>query len=233
MNRRVIAIGAGGAAVLLLLWYFLLWSPQGKNIEAARERRQTAEQQAQELNVRLDRLREQKRRETATRSQIELLRVAIPDQPNLAQFILDTNDAATRSGVDFLSVAPTPPAAPAAAASAGGTAPAPAEIRLALSITGGYFQVIDFVNRLNEMPRLVVIDTMNVGASGEATQLSVQLTARMFVSSVPAGAAPATGSAPASGAPTTTTTAPGGVTTTTAAGATATTTPGVPTTVAP
>lgn len=229
MNRRVLAIGAGGAAVLLLLWYLFLWSPQGKNIDKARERKEAAEQQAQELTVRLDRLREQKRTEAATRGQIELLRVAIPDQPNLAQFILDTNDAATRSGVDFLSVAPTPPAA--ATTPITGTATPPAEIRLALNITGGYFQVIDFVNRLNELPRLVVIDTLNVTVSGEATQLSVQLAARMFVSAVPPGAAPATGGAPVPGAPTTTT--PGGVTTTTAAGATATTTPAVPTTVAP
>ena len=232
MNRRVLGIGAGGAALLLLLWYFLLWSPQGKNIDDARERKETAEQQAQELTVRLDRLREQKRTEAATRGQIELLRVAIPDQPNLAQFILDANDAATRSGIDFLSVSPTPPAA--ATTPVAGATSTPAEIRLALSITGGYFQVIDFVNRLNELPRLVVIDTLGVTASGEATQLSVQLAARMFVSSVPPGVAPSPGAAPAPGAPTTTTTtAPGSATTTTVAGATATTTPAASTTVAP
>ena len=227
MNRSISLIGAAGAFVILLLWYFLFWSPQGNNIDEARDRREAAEAQAQELRVRLDRLREQKRTEATTRGQIELLRVAIPDQPNLAQFILDANDAATRSGIDFLSVSPTPPAA----ATTPGAA-APAEIRLGLSITGGYFQIIDFVNRLNELPRLVVIDSVNVSAGGEATQLAVQLTARMFVSSLPPGAVPGPSGAPAPGV-TTTTTAPPGATTTTAVGGTPTTTPAAPTTVAP
>ena len=221
VNRRVIAIGAAAVALMLLLWYFFLWSPQGRRIDDARDRREAAEQLESELRSRLDRLQEQKRNEAATRSQIEILRVAIPDQPNLAQFILDANDAATRSGIDFLSVSPTPPAPASGPVAVEG---APAEIRLALSITGGYFQVIDFVNQLNRLPRLVVIDSMNVNAGGEAAQLSVQLAGRMFVSAVPAGAtAPAT-AAPGGAA---------GATTTTAPGATTTTTPGPATTVAP
>lgn len=227
MNRRVIAVGAGAAFFVVLLWYFFLWSPQGGRIDDARERRGAAEQQESELRARLDRLRDQKRNEAATRSQIEVLRVAVPDQPNLAQFILDANDAATRSGIDFLSVSPTPPAA----ATTPGAAAGPAEIRLGLNITGGYFQVIDFINRLNELPRLVVIDTVSVTAAGQSSDLAVTMQARMFVASVPAGAgAPVPGTAATPGA-TTTTTAPG-ATTTTVAGA-ATTTPTTPTTVAP
>ena len=230
MNQRIIAIGAAAVALVLLLWYFFLWSPQGRRIDDARDRREAAEALESELSVRLNRLREQKRNEASLRSQVELLRVAIPDQPNLAQFILDANDAATRSGIDFLSVSPTPPAPPTTPV-AGAAAP-PAEIRLALSITGGYFQVIDYVNRLNDLPRLVVIDNFSVTAGGQQAQLSVQLAARMFVSSLPAGAnAPAPGAAaPPTGATTTSTTAPG-ATTTTVAGAT--TTPTTATTVAP
>lgn len=212
MNQRVIGIGAAAAVFILVLWYFFLWSPQGSRIEDAKERRSQAEQLEAELRSRLQRLQEQKRNEAATRSQIEILRVAIPDQPNLAQFILDANDAATRSGIDFLSVAPTPPTPPSNAA---GATNAPADIRLGLNITGGYFQVIDFVNRLNELPRLVVIDNLSVSASGDGA-LSVTIQARMFVSSVPAGSSAPAAAAPAAGA-TTTTTVAGGATTTTSA----------------
>jgi Tfp pilus assembly protein PilO len=90
-------------------------------------------------------------------------------------------------------------------------------INLQLSISGGYFQVVDFVNRLNGLSRLVVIDSLNLSTSGQATPgatgLNVAITGRMFVRT----AAPVAGS--------TATTTPGATTTTTsAAGAPTTTT---------
>ena len=39
-------------------------------------------------------------------------------------------------------------------------------INLQLSVSGGYFQVVDFVNRLNGLPRLVVIDSLGLTTGG-------------------------------------------------------------------
>jgi Tfp pilus assembly protein PilO len=214
MNRRAILIGVGSAFLVLLVWYFLLWSPRGKAIDNAKKERAGFESQAQELQSQLSRLQEAKRTEAATRAKIDALRQAIPDEPNLAQFILDANDAATRSGIDFLSISPTPPAPPPDA-----TPDAPSQIGLSISITGGYFQIIDFVNRINDLTRIVVIDTMNISSSATAG-LSVQLTGRMFVGTAPTGAA----AAPVAPPPV------AGVTTTTIAGGTTTTAPGTVTT---
>jgi Tfp pilus assembly protein PilO len=223
VNRRTLLIGVAAGLAVLVLWYFLLWSPRSKAIEKAKDRQDTADAALQELRAERDRLQDLRANEAATRARIEQLRQAIPDSPNLAQFILDANDAANQSGIDFLSITPTPPAD--AGTPAEGGAPAPAQITLGISATGGYFQVLDFVNRLNRLTRIVVIDSLNLGAGGDVNELSVQLTGRMFVTSVPAGA-----SAPAAG--TTTTTVPG-ATTTTAPGATTTVAPaGTPTTVA-
>lgn len=221
MSRRAALAGVAGAVVVVLAWWFLLWSPQRSRIADARDRREAAEDQAASLELQLRRLRDLAAREAVVRSRLERLRVAIPDQPNLAQFILEANEAAERSGIEFLSITPTPPAAPARpqggqqGAQAGGP---PGEIRLSMTITGGYFQVLDFVNRLDDLPRLVVIDAINV-SGGEGGLLNVSLQARMFV-----GVAPA-----APGATTTTTTTAPATTTTAAPGAT-TTAPGAPTT---
>ena len=228
MNRRVLLVGAAAALAVLVLWYLLLWSPRSSDIEKAKDRQQAAESALQELRIQAQRLEDARRSEAATRARIEQLRQAIPDEPNLAQFILDANDAANQSGIDFLSIAPTPPAA--AATPAAGGAPAPAEINLGITITGGYFQMLDFVNRVNRLTRIVVVDSLNV-STGTGGELSVQLTARMFVTSVPAGeSTPATG---ANGAPAgaTTTTTVAGATTTTAPGAVTTTVPGATTVV--
>jgi type IV pilus assembly protein PilO len=211
LGRRSIVIGVVAAFVVLLLWWFLLWSPQRKKVDDAKARTEAAQQQAAQLRVTLSRLQELKRTEALKRSQIEALRVAVPDQPNLAQFILDANDAANKAGIDFLSVTPSPPAT----AAAGGTTPAgaPAAVNLAMSITGGYFQVLDFVNRLTDLPRIVVIDNLSL-AAGDGSNMTVSITARMFTTSAAPVAPPTTASA--AGATTTTVAgAPAGATTTT------------------
>ena len=218
MNRRTPLIAGGAALAVLLIWYLLLWSPQGKAIDKAKLRQQTAQGQVRELRARLSQLQEAQRNEAATRAKIEELRQAIPDEPNLAQFILDANDAAVRSGIDFLSISPTPPAAQTAAAPVpGAPASAPSQITLSLSITGGYFQLLDFVNRLNDLTRIVMIDGMNVGV-GTGADLQVQLTGRMFTNQSPVGTAGAAGGAAGTPGATTTTTVAGATTTTVSSG---------------
>lgn len=247
MNRRVIIAAAIASVVILLGWYFILWSPAKEDLTKAEDRTEAAEQQQRQLEQAISRLRSAQRNEPLLRAQLESLRTAIPDVPNLAQFILDTNDAAARSGIDFISIAPseprqaagttTPTTARAGTTSttrrAGATtttttprAAAPAEITIALQIQGGYFPVLDFLNRLDAMPRLVVIDSINVSVDPATTRLSVALNTRMFTRTVPPGfaGAPATTSTTAAAGGATTTTAAGGATTTSAAGGATTTT---------
>jgi Tfp pilus assembly protein PilO len=227
VNRRSLLIGVGAALAVLLVWYFLLWTPRSNAIDDAKGRQQTAADQAAELEARLNQLRDAQRNEAATRAQIAQLQEAIPDEANLAQFILDANDAATRSGIDFLSISPTPPAASTQVdPNTGAPLPGvPSEIALSVSITGGYFQMLDFVNRLTDLTRIVVIDGLSVSGGGASGDLSVQITGRMFTAQAPAGV-------PGEGTPGATTTTTPGATTTTTPGAT--TTPAAPaTTVAP
>lgn len=247
MNRRALLVGAAAALGVVLLWYFVFWSPRNKALNQARERRQTARQQEAQLRGEIARLRGARSQEPAGRARLEALRTAIPDDPKLAQFILDTNDAANRAGIDFISIAPQLPSSPAPAAgatattapgggggattttttapAAGGQGPAagagagaarPAEIRLALQIRGGYFQVLDFLNRLDDLPRLVVNDSLSV-TSDPTARLTVSLTSRMFTRTVPPGFAPTPTPAPGGGggggaspAPTPPPTSPGG-----------------------
>ena len=86
--------------------------------------------------------------------------------------------------------------------------------RRAMTANGGYFQVLDFVNRLDRLPRIVVIDSLSL-SSGAAGGLTASITARMFVSA----AKPVAGSTGTTGSTTTTTTTvPGATTSVPAAG---------------
>ena len=224
MNRRLVGFAAAAVA-LVVLWWVLLWGPRSRAIGQARERAASAETERSALTARIQRLKEAQADEPRQRARLEALRTAIPDEPDLGQFILDANDAAVRSGIDFISIAPMPPSAPgpgtaagtaattaappaggSAALGAGAPAAAPAQVTLALQVGGGYFQVLDFLNRLDALPRLVVTDGLTV-TSDDKAKLTVGVNARMFVRSVPpayvapAGGAGALGAAPAAPAP--------------------------------
>lgn len=193
MNRRALIFGAIGSVLLILLWYFLLWSPRQDEIQAAQDRTEAAEAQATTLEREIARLQAAQRDEPLKQARRAELQAAAPDDPALGQFILDANAAANASGIDFMTISQTPPA-PSDGLST---------ITLNFSIAGGYFQVLDFMNRLTDMPRVVVIDSVSL-SPGEAGRVSASLGTRMFTTS------------PGIDAPTTTTTEPPATTTTAA-----------------
>jgi Tfp pilus assembly protein PilO len=206
VTRRNILVIGGACALVLLAWYMLLWSPKGADLTAAKEQRAKADDQVAELRVRVERLEDARRTAPALIASQDRLRSAVPDTPDLAGFLLDANRAATETGVDFLSITPSVPTASV-------TPGVPTEIPLQISIRGGYFQTLGYLDRLLTLRRVVVVDGLTLVPDQESQELGVNLTARMFTSELPAGAvaAPAPPSAATDGAPpvtTTSTTAP-------------------------
>jgi Tfp pilus assembly protein PilO len=210
VNRRLVLIGFGAAGALLALWFLLLWGPQGGRLEDAKERRVTAEQENSGLEIRLARLEEAQDRAPQLLADLERLRAAVPDDPALAQFILDANDVAEEAGVEFLSIAPGTPSR--------STTGGPPVITLQVTVNGGYFEVLDYLDQLDELSRVVVIDSLTLTPMTEngRMDIGVQLAARMFTSELlPTGdgatstAAPVSSSSPSTTTTTTTTTAGG------------------------
>lgn len=187
MNRKIVLMAAGASLVVLLAWFLALWQPKGAELAAERDRLASAESQASELETRIARLQATQARGPELAATLDRLRSAVPDEPSLAQFILDANDAATASGVTFVSIAPQEPAP--------STVPGlPPQISLGVDVEGGYFQVLDFVEKLTDLPRVVVLDGVSVTPAGDAAgapDLSVSLTGRMFTTQLPAAAVPA------------------------------------------
>jgi Tfp pilus assembly protein PilO len=228
-----VIVGVAGAVLLSLLWYFLLWSPQGKRLDAADERRTAAEQTNSQLQVTLDRLRDLESRRPELVDQLTELRRAVPDRPQLARLLLSAEDAAEQSGVELTTVTPGKPAAdttaaattattaaPTTGSSSGettttttgdtaatttpaATAAAPTAIPLSFNVKGGYFQILDFLNRVDDLPRIVVVDSLDLGAEEDAadptgtasTDLNATITARMFTGATPTADATAGGAA--------------------------------------
>jgi Tfp pilus assembly protein PilO len=193
MNRKVLLLGGAGMLAMIAIWYVALFSPQSSALSKANQRLDAARLRQTELRAQYHSLQLAKTASASLQAQIDALKLAVPEKPELASFIEATNAAADAAGVAFTTIAPTPPAGAAATTAGAKAAAAPAglsELRLSLSVSGTYFQVVDFMNRLNAMPRVVVIDTVNL-AGDKSGKISAQLSARMFMQSSSTVAAPA------------------------------------------
>jgi Tfp pilus assembly protein PilO len=217
MKRGMLIGIAAGGVVLILLWYFLLFSPTSSDLNDTRDQVSEAQHQKQELENTVRRLKDLSRNAPQQEADLRTLKAAVPDNPDLGEFILQANEIATASGVDWLAITPSPPVAST------GSGPN-STIGLSIQVEGGFFQVLDYLNRLEDLDRLVIVDSVSIstGGSGSSTgssasstgstdtsgssssdpTLSVTLTGRMFTN---AEAAPVAGSSTGSSSSGTTT----------------------------
>ena len=226
MNRRTLLAVIGGALAIILVWWFAIYSPKRSAISSAKSDRAAAEARGRDLEVTVARLKALDRSRPQLEADLRALNAAIPANPDLGTFILSANEIATRAGVDFLSIAPSPPAQSSGAGQ-------PTSIGLSIQVRGNFFAVVDYLNRLEQLERIVVVDTLSLaaqrssaggtaGATGstggtlDPNALAVTLAAQMYTRAAPSGATGATGSTGITGA--TGATGSTGTTTTTTGG---------------
>ena len=193
MNRRVL-ITAAACLALVGGWYMLLWSPGRSSMKAAEDRRAAAEQKEATTASKVNALAAAKKNLPAMQTQIDVLRKAIPDTAQLDTVIATIDTAATQSGLDLQSLAPTPLPTGAAAAATPLT-----ELTFNASAKGTYFQIMDFVHRVAGTPRLIVVDNVSLSAEDKGGVQTATFTGRMFMSQKPS-AVPATTPTTATGA---------------------------------
>lgn len=160
-------------------------------LQATVQRLQGLEENADELEVRLEEIRE-----------------LVPENDQLSEFIFQVQDEADRAGVAFVEVTPELPNPPPEGAEI-------AQVRVVIGAEGGYFALQDFLRRLYEFERALRIDNLSISASenedGVDKPLSLLATARIFFELPPGATAlttPAPGTAPITPAPSAPATAP-------------------------
>ncbi|MEA3020026.1 MAG: Pilus assembly protein PilO, partial [Actinomycetota bacterium] len=52
-------------------------------------------------------------------------------------------------------------------------------------VSGGYFEVLDYLDRLNALPRIVVVDSLGLTTGDAGKTITVSVTARMFSMTAP------------------------------------------------
>jgi Tfp pilus assembly protein PilO len=193
VKPKLILIGVGAALVITAAWFFLLWSPQGKNIDKAKADQAAAEQRASELQARLTHLQRLEDNKAVLEQARAFLATKIPSADELDRFILEVNERASKSGVDFMSISPAQPSAGGAPAGAAAVPGAPTAIGLQMQVVGDYFAIL---NRDGE--RLVTVNNFALSKGTDGNKMTASISGQMFLTnaaSTPA-AAPAASTTP-------------------------------------
>lgn len=183
--RRPLVLGLIGALLVLAVWWFLIFAPKQSDLADTRDDLELAQNEQQTLTLEKARLLKEQERIPAYQAALDQLAQAIPAQPDGAGLIEALNQMAQEAGLALTVVAPRPPAPPnVPGAQPANENPDYYEIGFSLSVEGPYFQALDFIARLEEMPRLVRIEQIEVtpqpdSASG-MTQLAIVVEATAF-----------------------------------------------------
>lgn len=177
--RARAAIFAAVLVAVSALAFVLVLRPQAARIADTKKQTQAQLQRISQLNLELRQLQALQQQAPQLRARAQRVDTAIPNDPQLAPFILQVQDAATRSAIDWLAVSPSPPAP--------GQQADILEINVSMNVNGGYFQIQDFLARLETLGRAVKISGVTLGAGPNVLpQLAASLTMTMFVASIPA-----------------------------------------------
>jgi Tfp pilus assembly protein PilO len=238
MRMRFVALVAL-SLVVTIIWYTAAFKPSRTKLADVRADVVRTEAEVAALTTKLAQLQELKRNEKQLREEFAKFKDAVPVEPAVSDFILDVQDAANQAGIDFLSIAPSLPAAPTGGAAAVAAPPASAvpsaaeeaeaaaaappvpaapsaqAVSVALTADGSFFEIEDFVAKMEKLQRAIRIDNFTLSGGGGDTassgaaapaagvgaspKVSLSIKLQMYMNQA-AAAAPA---APAAAAPTT------------------------------
>jgi Pilus assembly protein, PilO len=186
LARRELAILVAVAVLVTAAAYAALIRPKEDAAAAARADARRAADQGQTLRTEIQALGDVRSDAAALKRRAKTAGSLFPDGPDLPDLVDALQKVADRSGVDLLSIQPSAPAASA-------ESPLLASIGTAVSVQGGYFQIEDFLARVEGLvdgpdpgagipPRSVLVKSVDISGAGAAAGQGT------------AGAAPAGGS---------------------------------------
>lgn len=210
--------------LVLIAGYMLLVKPQHSKAASVKSETATTQSQVESLRAQLSRLQEEGRNLASQQAVLAQIVQQLPAQPALPTLLRSLDAAATQTNVDLTNVAPgnptafsASPVAKAAAGTSGTTAGSStttsktgsgsavtglAQIPVSMSVSGSYFDIEQFLNKLEGLQRSMVVNTFTIGyqaAQGGAGaapavgagELTVSIQAEVFMTTQALGSSPA------------------------------------------
>jgi Tfp pilus assembly protein PilO len=157
MSRRVTALVLFVILAVTAAWWFFLISPRNARIAELRDDRDAAVAEADRLRAAIAQLQAVQENDVAYLAAIGKLEAGIPKRAELAVFIEEVTALAEEVGVNLEATSPAEPA-PVQGLDA-------YEIGVSLAMTGEYFELLGFLFGLDDMERIVVVDSVAITAT--------------------------------------------------------------------
>jgi Tfp pilus assembly protein PilO len=164
-RRQELVLAAVGALLVLAVATLLLIRPTRQATAEARADRDAAVADSQSLRDQIKALEALKPKEAELKAQAEQAKAEFPATPALPGLVDALQDAASLSGVELGTVAPATPKASTVNSTL-------AEITTTVGVNGGYFEIQDFLVRLENLvkgsdparvaPRSVLVESVNL-----------------------------------------------------------------------
>lgn len=184
MNRQTLALAALGSVLVAVLFFFFLYSPKSDELAELELQIESTLAQQDQLRNRIRTLEEVRTRAPEIEAAIGTAEAIIPRDPGLPAALRQLSLAADGAGVVLPTISIGRPA----------VGPGPAQtMSVAVTIGGSYFQIIDFLRRIEDptiTARGLIFSSVSIGPD-EYPTLSASLSGTMFTQlSAPVAPAP-------------------------------------------
>jgi Tfp pilus assembly protein PilO len=166
MTRTLVLLSALAAILLIALSWMFLFQPRNAEIADLQAETQNLESQAQQLQARITALQQVREASPDYEAQLAAAYAVVPRETALPAMLRQLQLAADESGLTLMTVSPSRPAAVTLEGGATGLS----AINIAVDIEGRYFQLVDFLRRLEDpsiSPRGLRWNSLNVGGDLE------------------------------------------------------------------
>lgn len=194
-NAAVIALAVMMSFVVLYGWNSIFLKPKAEAKAEVAKELAAARQQEEQLRRNLADLRKLASDSQAREAELGRLGRLIPADPDVAGAIDTLDDLAREAQVGWSSFVPSPPAP-----SAGG----PISISIKMQVSGTFQQIFDYLRRLEQLDRLVVVDSLQLNAAAGGSgppMIEASISARMFSASTTSPASAKTAAAGTTASP--------------------------------
>ncbi|MBW3659809.1 MAG: type 4a pilus biogenesis protein PilO [Actinobacteria bacterium] len=144
MTRQNAILSVLGVVLVLVLFYFFAFQPKNEEIAVIREEIDTAVAQQATLESRIAALQEVRLRAPEIEAALAAAESIIPRESALPSALRQLQLAADDSGVDLITISPGRPTV------VEGAAPELALMTISVAIEGSYFQLVDFLRRIED-----------------------------------------------------------------------------------
>lgn len=170
-TQRIIVAAIAFIVTALLLVIFVL-VPQIVSLRGVMAEEAQASQSLESAKATLKQLEDLKRESQKTESRLVQVNRKTPSDAELPSLIMQMEDASKKAGVDFILIKPGPPV----------QKDEYQEVPLDIRINGYFYELLDFVYRVEKLPRLVNVITIDIKESkAKLPNIEVSLKANIYV----------------------------------------------------